>query len=305
MIHEIETSMSHSVNSNLASVGSFTCRLCGSKRVSTVFEQARDGITYHIVYCTNCDLVQTAEYLDAVSPTYIDLAEGDIDKGRLWCQGEHKLPGFRQWWKLMNKYTDPRTSRKANLLDIGCGTGGFLRFAREYGFELYGFDASRAQVDYACEELPNIRKAFEPRDYLNKLNRRDLKFQVVTLWDSLEHIRAPLDFLSQIRAILDGKGVLFVSVPNGGAIGWKKWIGHLRGKVPELIPWEHIFYFSPRSLRMCLERSDFQVLEIGSVVCYPRPLSPFELARRLGFLVLRLTPRLAPQIYAIARPMVM
>jgi 2-polyprenyl-3-methyl-5-hydroxy-6-metoxy-1,4-benzoquinol methylase len=293
--------MSYSVNSNLALAEVFICRLCGSKRVSPLFREAHDGMTYHIAYCPNCDLVQTLGHLDAVSPTYVDLVESDIDKGRLWCQGEHKLPAFRQWRKLMNKYLEPNTSRKANLLDIGCGTGGFLRFAKEYGFEPYGFDASQAQVDYACKELSHVRKAFMPQDYLNDLNRMDLKFQVVTLWDVLEHIRSPLDFLSQLRLILDKKGLLFVSVPNGGAIRWKQWVGHLRGKEPELIPWEHVFYYTPRSLRLYLERAGFQLLDVGTVVCYPRPLSPFEIIRRIGFLLIRFAPRWAPQIYAIAR----
>lgn len=297
--------MAYSVNSNLTPAESFLCRLCGSKKVFPLFQQTRDGITYHIVYCSNCGVAQTVEYSDPVSPDYVDLVESDIDKGRLWCQGEHKAPAFRLWRRLMNKYTDRKASKNPNLLDVGCGTGGFLRFAREQGFEPYGFDASQAQADYACKELPNIRKAFGPKDYLSNLNQTDLKFQVATLWDVLEHIRTPLDFLSQIRAILDGNGLLFASVPNAGAIRWKQWVGYLRGRPPELVPWEHVFYFSPRSLRICLERSGFQVLEIGSMVCYPRPLSPFELARRFSFLVLRLTPRLAPQIYAIARPTVM
>jgi SAM-dependent methyltransferase len=283
--------------------GEFMCHLCGTSQVQPMLLEKQGAVSYHIIYCSACDLVQTAEQLDAVSPAYRNLDEGDINEGRLWCQGKHKMKAFRQWHNLMGKFQKSSLGA-TRLLDVGCGTGGFLHFARECGFELYGYDASQAQANYARKDLPNVRKALRPTEYLNSLSQDNLKFHVVTLWDVLEHIRTPLDLLSQLRLILDEKGLLFASVPNGRAIRWKQWIGYLRGKAPELIPWEHVFYFSPHSLRVCLERTGFQVLEIGSVECYPRTLSLFELGRRLGFMALRFVPGLSPQIYAIAKPTV-
>jgi 2-polyprenyl-3-methyl-5-hydroxy-6-metoxy-1,4-benzoquinol methylase len=281
--------------------GASQCYSCGSAHIRQVAQEVWGGQPYHVVRCLKCDLIQTVERVDPVSPTYVDLDDKAITEDRVWCQGTHKAPAFVQWQHLMGKHVDLSIHR-GRLLDMGCGTGGFLRFARDCGYEVFGFDASHAQVEYTQREFPHVRTAVTPGAYLTVLRRPDLTFKVVTLWDVLEHIRDPIALLSQVRSVLERGGCLFISVPNGGAIPWKQQVGQLRGKLPELIPWEHAFYFTPRSLRMILEQSGFRTVEIGSVVCYPRPLSLFEIARRMGFLLLRLMPRWAPQIYAIARP---
>jgi hypothetical protein len=67
-----------------------------------------------------------------------------------------------------------------------------------------------------------------------------------------------------------------------------------------LCPWEHVFYYTPKSLRAVLERAGLKVVEIGGVVTYERPMSPQEAIRRAVTKGLNNT-RYALQIYAIAR----
>lgn len=274
-----------------------SCRLCGSELLRPVMCDERRGQEYHIVRCEACDLVQTVEHYADVSPDYVDLDDGAIDHDRLWCQGEHKQPAFLQWRAAARKFI----GTGARVLDVGCGTGGFLDFALKEGFRVYGFDASRAQAAYARKRFPNVRHAESFNAYLLELGERDLKIDIVTLWDVLEHIRDPLEFLKDAAGVLNPGGYLFVSVPNGRAIAWKSIIYRLRRKPMDLIPWEHVFYYSPSALQRCLQQAPFEVSRIGAVTCYPRPVSAYELCRRAGFKIFQLLPGTAPQIFAWAR----
>lgn len=275
------------------------CSLCNGTNCRPFEKEQREGIWYEVVYCPDCDLIQTVDPVSAVSPTYIDLTDDAIDADRLWVQDQHKHPAFVQWQQLVGPLQ--MEGKHGRLLDIGCGTGGFLRFAKKQGFETYGFDASNAQAEYAGKELPNVRCAISVNDYLSQLDHPDLRFDVITLWDVLEHIREPREFLGQLKSVLSEDGVFFCSVPNGGALWWKLPVRRLFGKGSELIPWEHVFYYSPSSLRRCLEDVGLVIQKTGAVVCYPRPLSLFEILRRIGFVPLKNLPRLAPQIFAVAR----
>ncbi len=277
------------------------CRLCFSDAVKLIFRVKHNNNSYTVIVCQNCEVIQTLEHYDEVSPDYVNLSDEKVDENRLWCQGEHKIPAFRQWWTqaqslMINKKTNLR------LLDIGCGTGGFLRYARSIGFEVHGFDASLAQARYAQQELPHICQASSISDYLMSLEKPEIEFDIITLWDVLEHIRDPLEFLLSVRNSLKAGGLLYLSVPNGKAMLWKRRLYGMLGRNhdQEWIPWEHVFYFSIKSLRLHLKKLGFEVLQTGAVDCYPRPVSVFEVVRRTGFLIFSWFPSRAPQIYVWA-----
>lgn len=274
------------------------CRLCGSPQVKEVAWEEHDLRTYHVVHCSRCDLIQTVEHYSPLSPDYVDLETSAVDDSRLWCQGMHKLPAFDQWLA----YAARSLSKKApNLLDVGCGTGGFLRFASANGFRAYGFDASKAQAEHARTLFPDVRHATSVQAYVELLDEPVLQFDLITLWDVFEHIRNPVPFLQQLAGALRPGGYLFISVPNGAAIPWKIRIRRALNKDADLAPWEHVFYHSMRSLRKCIEASSLETVKCGAVACYPRPLSLFELCRRAGFSMLRAVPNLSPQIFVWAR----
>src|SRR6266853_5343752 len=163
---------------------SIDCRLCGSGSLVPVSAHSYGGFVYHIAHCPKCDLYQATEHRDAVSPTYVDLNTDSIDADRLWCQDTHKHPAFRQWLRLMRSYgtfgsshgtlsaameADIRNPSRMSVLDVGCGTGGFLRFARDAGFIPFGFDASPVQADYARREFHAVRRAVAPGEYLRAI----------------------------------------------------------------------------------------------------------------------------------------
>ena len=274
------------------------CRLCGSPQVEEVTREEHDFRAYHIVRCARCDLIQTAEHFADLSPDYVDLQKTALDDARLWCQGTHKLPAFKQWLAYASRFA---ASKHPTLLDAGCGTGGFLTFASANGFQVYGFDASRAQAEHAITLFPDVRHASSLPDYLDALGQPQLQFDFITLWDVFEHIRNPVPFLRQLAGALEPGGHIFISVPNGRAIPWKIRIRRALNKPVDLAPWEHVFYHSCQSLRKCVEDSSLEAARCGAVACYPRPLSPFELCRRAGFFMLNAVPEFSPQIFVWAR----
>ncbi len=101
-----------------------------------------------------------AETFSEVSPEFKGMSEEDLNHRHIWLQSKHKESAFRQCLELVhffNKKSDlePPISR---LLDVGCGTGGWLEFAKAE-YEGYGFDASPAQSRYASQVFPNVRCA--------------------------------------------------------------------------------------------------------------------------------------------------
>ena len=279
------------------------CRLCGSGKIKDIANLEYEGFDYTIVFCKDCALLQCTEHHHDVSPEYICLNYGDIDETRIWCQGHHKDNAYRHWDKNF-RVLKPEINHSLRLLDIGCGTGGFLEHAKSSGVELYGFDASKAQSEYAIKRFPNVRYARSCSEYLVEHGDRKLLFDVITLWDVIEHIRNPLDYLREIREVIRPGGLVYISTPNGLAKLWKRKLYKLlsididlRG---EFMPWEHVFYYSPCSLEYLLRKSGFKMLKIGAVPCYRRPLSTFEIARRALFFGMKMVPSKALQIYAWA-----
>jgi SAM-dependent methyltransferase len=244
--------------------------------------------------------MQTLGDVDAVSPDYVDLKDEAMDDTHLFIQTRHKHPAFAQWQSLVLSHRPAAPEDRAlRLLDIGCGVGGFLDFAKETGAEVYGFDASPVQVRHCQLRHPSVRLSYSIDDYFRQLGQRPA-LDAITMWDVFEHIREPLNFLAGVRQACAPETLMFVSVPSGAINPAKIAIGKMTGRQPGLIPWEHVFYYTKRSLPAMFDRAGFDVLDVGSVATYQRPPSPHEFVRRAAHRLLAPT-RYAFQIYALVR----
>jgi len=141
---------------------------------------------------------------------------------------------------------------KGRILDVGCSSGHFLKVAVDHGFEVYGVEPSVAMVEYATNELglPNIHcgtlSTVElPREY----------FDVVTLWDVLEHVEKPGLVLQQAMPLLKPGGWIFAYTENIDSFSV-----YITGKYSEIIgPDVHLRHYSPQTFRQEFEQAGFVV----------------------------------------------
>jgi len=254
-----------------------------------------EGLEYRVYRCNQCRSLFCPDHHAACSPEYISRRREDIDAMVLWCQGRHKLQAYRQLFAELKK----ARLRVRSLLDIGCGTGGFLDYARSEGCEaLYGFDASQVQVEFAQRMHKHVRCATSLGEYLAQLGEQP-QFDLVTMWDVIEHLRDPGRMLSEIASLCRGKPLLFISTPNALSEYWKFRVRTMLGLAHTFSPWEHVLYFSRQALERFLCHHGFELIISSATRCYRRPLTLFELARRAGYLLAARTA-LAPQLFVLS-----
>lgn len=106
------------------------------------------------------------------------------------------------------KWLRNETEGKA-LLDIGSGTGHFLRAANENGFNGIGLEPDAEARDFAHKNN-HVRSSSQEELY----NIDDNTFDVITMWHVLEHVYDLRKDLKRIDEILRSNGKLFIAVPN-------------------------------------------------------------------------------------------
>lgn len=127
------------------------------------------------------------------------------------------------------------------LLDVGCGTGWFLHAAKERGYQVSGFEFSAALARFTAENVGC-------RVYDSDLAAVDARFDVVTLFDVIEHVPSPVRTLRAVRDILRPDGLALVFCPNFTSLA----ITAARADSNLVMPTRHLSYFTRSSVhRLC------------------------------------------------------
>jgi len=193
------------------------------------------------VKCRNCQLiyVNPIEKASRINEAYFQRNSGDapIIRGTRLTATESQVG-------LIKRY-----GNGTRLLDIGCGEGFFLFNASKAGYTAKGIEISRDVAEYARREfgLDVEAKPFE------ELWFQDDYFNVVTLWQVLEHVPYPLMVLREVHRILKPGGLLATSTPDIEGILAKM----LRRRWWNL-RWLHINQFTVGTLADMLSRAGFR-----------------------------------------------
>ena len=167
---------------------------------------------------------------------------------------------------------DKKFENKAEILDVGCGWGLALQFFKKKGYDCYGFDPAKEAVEYGCKKGLKIKHAG-----LKSLDVFDgKKFDIISLFNVLEHMSDPVEVIKQIKKIIKKNGILVIDVPN--EFNEFQLSGRDTHKLNDwwIAPPNHLNYFSRDSLVNLLEKFDFEVkiceasfpLEMFLLFCY-------------------------------------
>ena len=164
------------------------------------------------------------------------------------------------------------TPARGRLLDVGCALGFFLEEARRRGWEVDGVDISAHAIQYANEQLGIPARC----GMLREAGFEQNSFDVLTMWDVIEHVTDPVEELKYCRDLLKTRGLIVLSTPDVASLVAKmtgaKWMGF---KLAE----EHLYYFSKRTISLALEKAGFEVLDVTSI---GKDVALDFLARRLS-----------------------
>jgi len=136
------------------------------------------------------------------------------------------------------------------ILDIGCADGDFLKEAQKQGFEPAGIEITECFAARARERGINI--------LCNDVLQADLPgetFDIITMWDTIEHLYQPLETVQKAYVLLKNGGVLFIFTPNIEGMS-----AFLFGKDWQNIhPEGHLLLFSPKTLEALVEKTGLTV----------------------------------------------
>jgi len=143
-----------------------------------------------------------------------------------------------------------------NILDIGCSTGFFLDIAKEKGWSTSGIELGINEANIAKAKGHNLFDKI-----IDQLDQKE-KFDVITMWDVLEHIPDGIKQLNMIREHLNEKGILFLQVPNSDALAAKI----MRGACRMFDGLEHTNLYNPKTITLLAKKTGFSIKNIRSVI---------------------------------------
>jgi len=147
----------------------------------------------------------------------------------------------------------PRLPASGKLLDIGSYCGISLKVAHENGFETLGVEPSKWAAGYSEEVMQE--RVFQ--GVLRDLPTEEGPFDVITMWDVIEHLEDPIEHLQAAHRLLHRNGILVIETQNVRApfarLLGRKW-QHYKHE-------EHLYHFHPESLQRLLALAGFEVVE--------------------------------------------
>ena len=233
------------------------CECCGSLKFTPVHLRENNTL---VVHCDECHLefVNPLPTLESMKENYQKEMIGDETESGLHSsyilERQARIKSFSKLYNSRLSLIERLYSGKGNLLDIGCGAGFFLHCAKERGWNCHGLEILPEYIKFAQENfaLDNIR--LESLD--DSLSYDTNTFDVITLWDLIEHLRNPLDCLKRIHHAMKPGGLLVMWTPNvKNAVFLKEnWVGY------ETL--QHFYFFSRDSLNQMLEKAGFKIVHL-------------------------------------------
>jgi SAM-dependent methyltransferase len=208
-----------------------------------------------VVQCQGCSLIYVnprplteltiGSYSSAVDPTFV-------------AQNDDRIATFRRSLSGVLRKLGQSGGNGRRLLDIGCAGGAFPVTARHLGFAPVGVEPSRWMADYGRRTY-----GLDIRDGILEAGMFPPEsFDVVTLWDVIEHVPQPHELLTLAHDLLKPRGLLLVNYPDVGSFAarllgsrWPFWLS------------VHLFYYTRATMARQLARAGYSL--IWQEPCWP------------------------------------
>lgn len=242
------------------------CPLCNSEeskpklRAPDRFD-LKNGKTYQIVSCSNCSFVYLNPRPRANSISEFYTSEqyqpflSTQSSMRLWDR-------IYKWTRALSVGLKRRKIEKFRpkgaILDVGCGTGEFLKEMHQNGWQATGIEKDKRAAEFA-------QKSYGLNVFtcgLEEVNSLSKTFDVITFWHVLEHVYDPTASLQIARNMLTDEGLILLAAPNiasfDSSFYGENWVA--------LDAPRHLLHFVPASVNALCGEAELDILEFHQMV---------------------------------------
>ena len=222
------------------------CYLCGSEN-SPRSDSVRGSEEINVLQYKGCSLVQLSDFSHGDESFYANSGmHGD------------EVQSISEW--MLDTSDDSRRAKELNnlcvnkeVLDFGCGNGGFLKRIKKYSSSIAGIELEKRVLDY----YNNLIKIF------SSLNDVKTKFNLITAFHVVEHLKDPISVLRQLAELLEENGKLVIEVPNSEDALLTLYESEVFKKFSY---WDqHLFLFNAQTLNTLATISGFSLIKIKHV----------------------------------------
>lgn len=242
------------------------CQICGGKESQYVLQKIRGNYASTWVECLNCHSAHIDPYptrdqlFNYYNSNYVELdLSGTADQGsdhKLHYSADYESTVFQNYtYSLIDSGIKPDEMRSSfeKVLDYGCANGVFLKYLKGQGYKaanIFGADIGEDMLETARSFTPNVCN----------IDRLTGKYDLITLWNVIEHIHEPRAIVGKLRDLLSVGGEVFIETPVYGELA--KTMGK---DFAHFLVVEHINLFSRRAIIdmfndfgfTCLSQSSF------------------------------------------------
>lgn len=232
------------------------CAVCENEDIRELFTRrygkivSRDEESFF--RCNNCGLIFISPQPSREAlQNYYDqnyYNPWQLDKEEAESTMRNKARTFKNWLNEIEKYFSV-----GKILDIGCATGFFLEVAQNHGWQPYGVEISEYSSNTA-------RTKFGSRIITGILNDNLFSpdmFDVVTMFDVVEHSFSPVNLLQQAYRVLKPGGGLIISTPGSESFSCR-----LMGRKWFQFKPEHLYCFNHSVIKVLLQKTGFKLVNI-------------------------------------------
>lgn len=226
------------------------CRLCRSGKADIMFQKYSFGIAK----CKHCDLIYTDLnpnpnfFSDYYSKDYFQSGGDKRSYENYQGEADALQATFRK------RLTILKLATKGAVLDIGCAYGYFLTVMPK-GWSKFGVEVSTHAAKFASK-LNKDAKVINGELTSNTFNAA--KFDLITLWDVIEHLPDPLSVLQTSYRLLKKGGKIALTTGDVDS-AFAKFQGqnwHLYN------PPQHLSYFSTTTIIKILKKAGFKKISV-------------------------------------------
>lgn len=239
-----------------------SCPACGCKKTNVYLPKCGDIIhrnpgTWSLVECDGCQVIYTTPQLNAKEILQYypkEYASYNVAAGlrKSFSNDIFRKIIMSPYWL---RYGSPEWGEKpfgqSTLLEIGCGTGIFMKKMFARGWKCTGIDISPVAVEWAMKNIPEADVSQSSlADYST-----EQRYDMIVMSQVLEHFSDPVESLKKSFNLLRPSGKLFIGIPNIGSFEAKLFGRYWRGlDIPR-----HMVHFREPVLLRLLERCGFVI----------------------------------------------